>query len=91
MNLAKDQNLTLGGLLLFGENVMRTKPFCLIRAVSLKSNDLADDLFIDKRDCTGTLEEQFRSASTFLKNNLRNIQIGNSFNSPGTLEIHEKL
>jgi len=90
MNLAKDQNLTLGGLLLFGENVLKTKPFCMIRAVSFKSNDIADDLWIDKRDCTGTLEEQFRSALTFLKNNLRNIQTGNSFNSPGTLEIHEK-
>jgi ATP-dependent DNA helicase RecG len=90
MNLAKEGKLTLAGLLLFGKNAQATKPFCLIRAIHFPGNEISDDLFIDKRDCTGTLEEQFRAAMIFLKNNLSYKQNGSSFNTPGMLEIDEK-
>jgi ATP-dependent DNA helicase RecG len=89
MNLAKEGNLTLGGLLLFGKKVEDIKIFCIIRAISFPENIISDDSFIDKRDCTGTLEEQFRSAMIFLKNNLSKIQNGSSFNSAGVMEIDE--
>jgi len=59
MNLAKDGKLTLAGLLLFGKNPQTTKPFCLIRAIHFPGNEISDDLFIDKRDCTGTIIKQF--------------------------------
>jgi ATP-dependent DNA helicase RecG len=91
MNLAKDGKLTLAGLLLFGKNPQATKPFCLIRAIHFPGNEISDDLFIDKRDCNGTLDEQFRAAIIFLKSNLSYIQIGSSFNTPGELEIDEKV
>jgi ATP-dependent DNA helicase RecG len=87
MNLAKGSKLTLGGLLLFGANVQGLKPYCIIRAVCYAGNEISDDLFIDKRDCIGTLEEQYRGAMIFLKNNLHNLQTGVSFNTNGVLEI----
>lgn len=87
MNLAKESKLTLAGLLLFGNNTQGIKPFCLIRAVAFPGNEISDNVYNDKRDCMGTIEEQFRSAMTFLKNNLSNIQKEKSFNSQGTLEI----
>jgi len=90
MNLAKDGKLTLGGLLLFGDNVQGVKPYCIIRAVSYAGNEISDDGFTDKRDCTGTLEEQFRSALIFVKNNLSRIQTEVTFNSAGILEIDER-
>jgi ATP-dependent DNA helicase RecG len=90
MNLAKTGKLTLTGLLLFGNNVQNIKPHCLIRAVSFYGNEISDDQYIDKRDCTGTLEEQYKNAMSFLKSNLAFMQSGASFNSPGKLEIDEK-
>ena len=90
MNLAKEGKLTLGGLLLFGKNVQDYKPFCIIRSISFPGNEISDDSFIDRRDCVGTLEEQFRSGMSFLLNNLSRVQKGTSFNSPGSLEIDER-
>lgn len=90
MNLAKEGKLTLGGLLLFGNNVQGVKPYCIIRAVGYQGNEISDDSFTDKRDCKGTIEEQFRSAMLFLKNNLSRIQNEVSFNSAGVLEIDER-
>jgi len=90
MNLAKEGKLTLGGLLLFGKNVQDYKPFCIIRSISFPGNEISDDSFIDRRDCVGTLEEQFRSGMSFLLNNLSRVQKGTSFNSQGSLEIDER-
>ncbi len=90
MNLAREEHLTLAGLLLFGQNVQATRPFCLIRAVSYPGTAISDDQFNDKRDCLGTLDEQFRSAMAFLKNNLSRIQKEDSFNTTGVLEVDEK-
>lgn len=89
MNLAKNGLFNLGGLLLFGSNVQKYKPYCMLRAISYPGVDLSDDVFIDKQDCTGTIEEQFRSALIFLQNNLKHIQKGESFNSVGELEINK--
>ncbi|MBV5348791.1 putative DNA binding domain-containing protein [bacterium] len=90
MNLAKDSKLTLGGLLLFGKDVQEIKPYCIIRAICFYGNEISDNSFIDKRDCSGTLDEQFRLGMLFLKNNLSFIQIEPSFNSLGVLEIDER-
>ena len=90
MNLAKEGKLTLGGLFLFGKNVQDYQPFCIIRSISFPGNEISDNSFIDKRDCSGTLDEQFRLGMLFLKNNLSFIQVDPSFNSPGVLEIDER-
>ena len=91
MNLAKEGKLTLGGLLLFGKNVQDYKPFCIIRSISFPGNEISDNSFIDRRDCSGTLDEQFRLGMLFLKNNLAYRQVEPSFNSPGVLEIDERV
>lgn len=90
MNLAKEGKLTLGGLLLFSKNAQDFKPFCIIRSICFSGNDISDDTFIDRRDCVGTLEEQFRSGMIFLTNNLSRIQDKSTFNSSGVLEIDER-
>jgi ATP-dependent DNA helicase RecG len=90
MNLAKEGNLTLAGLLLFANNPQAYKPYCIIRAVSYYGIDIADDSFKDRVDCVGTLEDQYRSAMNFLKNNLSFIQAAPGFNQPGRLEIDER-
>ncbi len=91
MNLAKDDKLTLTGLLLFGEQIEIYKPFSLIRAINFPSNTISDDLYIDRRDCTGSLDKQFKQAMLFLKNNLAYRQVEPSFNSLGILEIDERV
>lgn len=88
--LAESEHLTLTGLLLFGSDVLRTKPYCLIRCVSMSGTDLSDDKYIDQRDCKGTLDEQFRSAMLFLSQNLKSIQSGSSFNSRPQLEVNDR-
>ena len=91
MNLAKNGNFNLAGLLLFARSPQQFKPSFIIRCVSFYGADISDDTFIDKTDCIGTLEDQYRSAIIFLKNNLRLVQQPNgSFNQPGSLEISEK-
>ncbi len=90
MNLAGDGKLTLAGLLLFANNPQSVKPYCIIRAVSYFGTEISDDRFKDKADCLGVLDDQYRGAMNFLKNNLSNIQTDGSFNQTGTLEIDEK-
>lgn len=90
MNLAEEGHLTLGGLLLFAEDVQKFKPYCLIRAVAYYGVELSDSDFIDKSDLTGTLDEQYKGAMTFLKRNLRKVPSGPSFNDPAVLEISEQ-
>ncbi|MDB5284585.1 MAG: ATP-dependent helicase [Bacteroidota bacterium] len=90
MNLANEGKLTLGGLLLFGDNPQKFKPFCIVRAVSYYGTQISDDKFKDKNDCAGALEEQYRASMNFLKNNLSNIQKEGSFNQTGALEIDER-
>lgn len=90
MNLAQGDRLTLGGLLLFGVDVQKFRPFCLIRAVTYYGHEISEDDFIDKDDFTETLDEQYKSAMAFLKRNLRKVPSGTSFNSPTKLEIGEQ-
>lgn len=90
MNLAKEGKLTLAGLLLFGNTPQLYKPYCIIRAVSYYGTNISDDTFKDRNDCSGTLEDQFRGAMNFLKNNLSFVQKAGSFNQPGNLEVDEK-
>lgn len=90
MNLAREGKLTLAGLLLFALRPQNFKPYCLIRAVSYYGNEISEDRFKDRTDCIGTLDEQYRAAMNFLKNNLAFIQKEGSFNQSGALEIDER-
>ncbi len=90
MNLAKEGKLTLAGLLLFGNNPQLAKPYCIIRAVSYFGTEISEDRFRDRVDCLGVLDDQYRGAMNFLRNNLLHIQGEGSFNQNGNLEIDER-
>lgn len=91
MNLVRENKLTLAGLLLFANNPQSIKPYCIIRAVSYFGTEISDDRFKDRVDCLGVLDDQYRGAMNFLRNNLFNIQpSGGGFNQVGVLEIDER-
>ena len=81
--LAKDKQLTLAGLLLFGQRVETIKPQFGIKATSY----LSADEFLDKEDIGGKLVEQQKKGVDFILRHLRRQQTHPNFNSPGCLEI----
>jgi ATP-dependent DNA helicase RecG len=89
MNLAKNQELTLTGLMIFGKFPQKFRPVFLIKAVSFYGNQIEDSKYLSSDDITGNLETQFRRAFDFIKSNLLKVQQTATFNSIGTLEISE--
>jgi predicted HTH transcriptional regulator len=81
--LAKDKQLTLAGLLLFGRQVETIKPQFGIKATCY----LSADEFWDKEDIGGKLLEQQKKGVDFILRHLRRKQAHPNFNSPGKLEI----
>jgi ATP-dependent DNA helicase RecG len=90
MNLAKEGNWNLAGLLLFANNPQTYKPFCLIRCISFFGNNAADNNYKDRKDAVGTIEDQYLGAMAFLNQNLRTQQQEGSFNQIGKLEISKE-
>lgn len=85
--LAKNGNLTLAGLLLFGKNPQRLQPVFRIKAISYFGNDPAGTKFRDSDDITGNLLDQFKKGMGFLTRNLKKIQVNENFNIEGEIEI----
>lgn len=84
----RNNRLTLAGLLFFGKAPQTIKPAFTIKAVSYFGNDIEGNQYRNKpKDLTGTIPELFDKGITFLKSNLNFIQTGESFNTPGVLEI----
>ncbi len=83
--LAKGNNFTLAGLLLFGREPELIKPQFIVKAVYWED----ENNFKDKEEITGNLIEQFKKSIDFLRRNLRKIQRGN-VNAPSSLEIPEE-
>jgi predicted HTH transcriptional regulator len=83
LKLAKENNLTLAGLLLFGKDVELIKPqFCIKGTCYIN-----EDEFWDKEDMGGKLFEQQKKGVDFILRKLRRRQTDKDFNSPGELEI----
>jgi ATP-dependent DNA helicase RecG len=89
LNVAKNSNLNLTGLLLFGKNPQRLKPQFIVKAVYFLDNEISGNSFRDKEDLDGKIQEQFTSSISFIKRNLRMKQVNDSFNTQGQLEIPE--
>jgi len=87
LNLAKQSNLNLAGLLLFGKDPNRYKPAFMIKAMSFVGNDPTGDRYRDSIDIKGKIKVQYEHAIAFLKRNLTYIQNNKSVNSLGDLEI----
>jgi ATP-dependent DNA helicase RecG len=89
LNLARENKLNLAGLLLFGKNPQRYEPVFLIKAVSFFGNEMGGTQYRDSEDIDGNLSKQYRNGMAFLLRNLKKIQKGKNFNTPGVLEVSE--
>lgn len=87
LNLAKNNNLNIAGLMLFGKEPEKYKSAFIIKAVAFVGNDPTGDKYIDSIDIKGKLEKQYRGAIDFLKRNLKYIQKEKGINTLGDLEI----
>lgn len=88
MAFSDGNHLTLAGLLLFGRNPQQFKPMFTMQCVSYVGNDIAGTRFRDSEPpYEGNLKMLFENAMTFLKRNLKSIQVKEGFNSLGELEI----
>lgn len=87
--VVKDNSLTLGGLLFFGNNVQKFKPAFSIKAVSYFGNDIEGTEYRDSEDIKGTIPKMFDKGMAFLLRNLKKTQQGQNFNSQGKLEVSQ--
>jgi len=89
LNVLKEGNLTLGGLLFFAKNPQRFRPAFCIKAVSYFGNDISGSDYRGSMDITGTIPEMFTQAMGFFNTYLQKKQKGQNFNTTGILEISE--
>ncbi len=88
MAFSDGNNLSLAGLLLFGKSPQQFKPMFTMQCVYYVGNDIAGTNFRDSQPpYEGNLKTLFECAMTFVKRNLKSIQVEDSFNSLGELEI----
>lgn len=80
-------NISLGGLLFFGNNPQYFKTSFCIKAVSFFGNDLSGLDYRESIDIEGTIPYMFERGMKFFESNLRHTQQGQGFNSVGKLEI----
>ncbi len=86
--ILRNNHLTLAGLLYFGNDPQSVKPTFTIKAVSFFGNSIEGNQYRSKpKDLTGTIPELFDEAMDFLMGNLDLVQISESFNTQGELEI----
>jgi ATP-dependent DNA helicase RecG len=84
----RNNRITLAGLLFFGKDPQAIKPAFTIKAVSYYGDDVAGNNYRNKPgDLKGTIPELYEKAMSFLLSNLHYLQTGESFNTPGKLEI----
>ena len=91
LNLAKDGVPNLTGWLLFSRYPQSQKPAFIVKAVAFPGTVLHDRHYLDSEDLEGTLPELYQRSIAFIKRNLRHVQGGQSFNSPGKLEVPEDV
>ena len=85
-----DDGITYAAILLFGKHTQRWLPTATVKCVSFVGNSQGGVEFRDKMDdldADGGLLRQFDAMMSFLKRNLRNVQVEPGFNSLGQLEI----
>lgn len=82
-------NISLGGLLFFGNNPQFFKTSFCIKAISFFGNDLSGLDYRESIDIEGTIPEMFERGLKFFQSNLFHTQQGQNFNSIGKLEISQ--
>ncbi len=71
LSLFKNGHLTLAGLLFFGKNPQRFRPYLVIWAIRIRGVDITEGIFIDRKEIKGRLLSQIEQIVIFLKNHLR--------------------
>ncbi len=87
LNIIRDKQLTLGGLLFFGNNPQRHRPVFCVKAVSFFGNSIGGMEYRSSQDIQGTIPKIFDETIRFFTSNLHHVQAGQNFNSLGILEI----
>lgn len=88
--ILRNDQISLAGLLFFGNDPQSIKPAFTIKAVSFVGNDISGTQYRSKpADFRGTIPQLFNEAMGFLKANLKYTQSGQEFNSTGILEVSE--
>jgi ATP-dependent DNA helicase RecG len=87
LGLARDANLNLAGLLVFGHNPQRYQPAFVVKAVSFIGNDPAGEKYRDSEDIGGCLRDMHKGTMSFLTRNLHRLQGEKGFNTQGDIEI----
>jgi predicted HTH transcriptional regulator len=88
MGFAKDDKLTLAGLLLFGKRPQAFKPVFSVQCISFVGNNIAGTEFRDSEPpFEGNLTEVYEQTMNFILRNLHKVQVGESFNILGGLEV----
>jgi predicted HTH transcriptional regulator len=92
MSLARDEKLTLAGLLLFGKKPQNFKPILSVQCIAFVGNDVAGKEFRDNEPpFDGNLTELYEKTMNFISRNLHKKQVEKSFNSVGELEIPKEV
>jgi predicted HTH transcriptional regulator len=85
LNLLKQTELTLAGLLLFSRRRHMLRPLFSIQCVSADGSDLT---FVDNENAfDGTLSMVFEKTMSFIGRNMKKVPDGSGFNSPTKWEI----
>jgi len=87
MNLAKNGELNLAGMLLFGKNNKFKLPVFLVKCVCYPGKDVHEKEYLESQDNTGTLSEVFQQTNAFMNRNIRSLQGEQGVNSIGVKEI----
>lgn len=91
LELARENQLTLAGNLIFGIKPQKFSKSFYIDCCYFDGNDISVDKYISKKTIDGNLLTMFNNSLDFLKSNLISFQDGVDFNSSSTLEIDERV
>ena len=87
LNIMREGQLTLGGLLFFAKNPQKYRPSFCVKAVSFVGNSVGGNTYRSSQDIEGTIPQIFEETLRFFTTNLLYVQAGQNFNSVGQLEI----
>ncbi|WP_417244382.1 ATP-binding protein [Celeribacter sp.] len=87
VDLAREGDPNLAGMLLFGNQPHRRLQVWEITAVAFPGAVLFDKQYLDSENIDGPLEEQYRRAMAFIKRILHQVQGERGVNTLGQLEI----
>ena len=88
LNLMKDENLTLAGLLFFSCNRSKYRPLFSVQCLSVDATTWVGNSFTDNEPTfEGSMKDVFDRTISFMDRNLKKIPTGKTFNSHTVWEI----